>query len=86
VDFRDVLSRRPSKSLRARAIEESVLWQIRETQSGIADASEWEQMDRICQVAAVQAMVERVGYDGKAQRISIRFRQPEIAAGEESWA
>jgi hypothetical protein len=71
----------PSKSLPARAIEESALRRIRETGSGIADAAEWEQMDRTDQVAAIRGIVERVGYDGRARRISIRFRQPEIAAG-----
>jgi site-specific DNA recombinase len=76
----------PSKSLPARAIEESVLRQIRERRCGIAESPEWEQMDRTDQVAAVQGIVERVGYDGRARRISIRFRQPEIAAGQEARA
>src|ERR1019366_5754648 len=50
----------PVKSLSARAIEESVLEQIRQTQPGSFDPSGWGQMDRIRQVDAVQAVVERV--------------------------
>ena len=42
-------------------------------QNGIFDPSEWKQMDRADQVKAIQAVVERVGYDGTAQQISIRF-------------
>ncbi len=77
----------PAKSLPARAIEESVLGRVREAQRGIADHSEWEQMDRTQQVQAVQAIVERVGYDGAARQISIRFLPPTItAAGEETRA
>ena len=38
----------PSKSLPPSAIEESVLRQIRETQAGIADVAEWEQIDSRC--------------------------------------
>ncbi len=75
----------PGKSLPARAIEESVLGRVREAQRGIADHSEWEQMDRTQQVEAVQAIVERVGYDGAAGQISIRFHPPAVTAapGEE---
>ena len=41
-------------------------------------------MDRTRQVEAIQAIVERIGYDGTARQISIRFHQPAIpAAGEE---
>jgi site-specific DNA recombinase len=76
----------PSKSLPAQAIEESVLRQIREARGGIAHVAEWGEMERIHQVAALQAIVERVGYDGTVRRISIRFRQPEIAAGQEARA
>jgi hypothetical protein len=63
----------PSKSLRAWAIEESVVAQVREARGGIADAAEWGQMDRALQVETIQAMVERVGYDGTSRQISIRF-------------
>jgi len=74
----------PGKSLPAGSIEESVLGRIRETQRGILDHSEWEQMDRTRQVEAIQAIVERIGYDGTARQVSIRFHQPAImAAGQE---
>jgi hypothetical protein len=63
----------PGKSLPAGAIEKSVLGRIREAKHGICDPCEWEQMDRARQVEAIQAVVERVGYDGAARQISIRF-------------
>jgi hypothetical protein len=73
------------KSLPARAIEESVLGRIREAQRGILDPSEWGQMDRTRQVEAIQAIVERIGYDGTARQISIRFHQSAIpAVGQEA--
>ena len=71
----------PGKSLPARAIEESVLGRIREAQHGVLDPAAWQQMDRAGQVEAIQAIVERIGYDGIAHQISIRFHQPEIVAG-----
>ena len=72
----------PAKSLTARAIEESALGRIREGHSGIFEPAAWEQLDRAQQVQAIQAVVERVGYDGSAQQISIRFHQaaPEAQA------
>ena len=73
----------PAKSLPARGIEESVLRRIREAQRGIPDPYEWEQMDRTRQVEAIQAIVERVGYDGAARQISIRFRATAITAAHE---
>ena len=76
----------PAKSLSARGIEESVLGQIREAQPGIFDSAEWERMDRTQQVEAIQAMVERIGYDGAARQISIRFRPPAITTGQEARA
>jgi Recombinase zinc beta ribbon domain len=73
-----------AKSLPARAIEESVLGQIREAQRGICDPGEWEQMDRTEQVEVIQAIVERIGYDGAARQISIRFHPAaNMAAGQE---
>jgi site-specific DNA recombinase len=63
----------PGKSLPARAIEESVLGRVREAHRGIWESSVWEQMDRAGQVEAMQAVVERIGYDGAARKISIRF-------------
>jgi hypothetical protein len=68
----------PAKSLPAHAIEESVLGRIREVNLGALDPAEWEQMDRIGRVEAIQAVVERVGYDGNARQISIRFRAVQV--------
>jgi site-specific DNA recombinase len=70
----------PSKSLPAGVLEEAVLGQIREARSAILDASEWEKLDRIGQIGKLQAMVERIGYDGRLRQISIRFHQQETAA------
>jgi site-specific DNA recombinase len=75
-----------AKSLPARAIEESVLGQIREARRGISDATEWDQMDRSLQVEAIQSIVERIGYDGAARQISIRFHPDPITAVEEARA
>ena len=66
----------PAKSLPARGIEESVLGQIGKAKHGIFDRAQWEQMDRMRQVEAIQALVERVGYDVAARQISIRFHPP----------
>jgi site-specific DNA recombinase len=73
----------PAKSLPAQAIEESVLGRIREKQSGVFDPTEWEQIDRTRQVEAIQSVVQRVGYDGTARQVSIRFHQ---VAGPEAQA
>jgi hypothetical protein len=73
----------PGKSLPARGIEESILGRVREAQHGSLDPSEWDRMDRTRQVEAIQAIVERIGYDGTARQISIRFRQPAISAAAE---
>ena len=62
-------------------IEESVVRQDLGTQRGIFDPSEWEQVDRTRQVEAIQAIVERIGYDGTARQISIRFHPPATAGG-----
>jgi nitroreductase len=64
----------PGKSHPARAIEESVLKRLREAQPARFGAFEWEQMDCMRQVEAIQLFVERVGYDGAARQISIRLR------------
>jgi site-specific DNA recombinase len=66
----------PAKSLPARAIEESVLGKLREEQPATFDLDAWEQMERVRQVAAIQSTVERIGYDGIARQISIRFHTP----------
>jgi site-specific DNA recombinase len=66
----------PAKSLSARAIEESVLRQIRQSQQGIINSTEWERTDRTGQVEAVKRIVERVGYDGIRRQVSIRFHPP----------
>jgi site-specific DNA recombinase len=74
-------------SLPARAIEESVLRRIREAQPGPFDPSGWEQTDRARQIEAIQAAVERIGYDGIGRQISIRFHSAAITApGEEAQA
>jgi len=67
----------------ARGIEESVLGQMREAQRGIPEPGVWEQMDRVRQVEAMQALVERVGYDGVARQVSIRFHVPAITREHE---
>jgi site-specific DNA recombinase len=69
----------PGKSLPARAIEESVLDRLRKAQPALFAAADWEQMDRTRPVEVIRGSVERVGYDGAARQISIRFR----AAGAE---
>jgi site-specific DNA recombinase len=77
----------PGKSLSAHAIEKSVLGRITEAQPGLFDGPEWEQMDRSRQVETMQATVVRIGYDGAAQQISIRFQGTEVTvAGEETHA
>jgi site-specific DNA recombinase len=57
----------PSKSLPAQAVEQSVLRQVA--------ATGWDQMERPELIAAIRALVERIGYDGTTQQISIRFHQ-----------
>jgi site-specific DNA recombinase len=77
----------PGKSLPAQGIEESVLGRIRKARRGILDPAEWDQMDRARQVEAIQAIVERVSYDGTARHISIGFHPPAVpAAGQEARA
>jgi hypothetical protein len=73
----------PAKSLPARGIEESVLGRIREAERGFFESSAWEQMDRTRQVEAIQAIVERIGYDGTARQISIRFHSAAITTEQE---
>jgi site-specific DNA recombinase len=70
----------PVKSLPARAIEESVLQRMREAVPGIFDSHGWEQMDRQQQVERVQAIIERISYDGVPRQISIRFHPAEKSA------
>jgi hypothetical protein len=62
-------------------MEESVLGKLRARQRGSFDLCDWEQMDRIWQVEAIRSIVERIGYDGTARQISIRFHE---AAGPEA--
>lgn len=69
----------PSKSLPARTIEESVLQRVWE--AGVVESAAWQQMERANQVAAIRAAIERVGYDGNSQRISIRFHKKPPVAG-----
>jgi site-specific DNA recombinase len=69
----------PAKSLPALTIEESILGRIRERSPGVFETAAWEQMDRAQQVQAIQAIVKRIGYDGVAKQVSIRF-QPALGA------
>jgi site-specific DNA recombinase len=73
----------PAKSLSARAIEESVLERIRQERRGILECTEWDRMDRTRQIAAVRSIVERVGYDGRARQVIIRFHARAIEAVRE---
>jgi site-specific DNA recombinase len=73
----------PGKSLPARAIEESVLKRLREAQPERFGAAEWKPMDRSRQLEVMQASVERVGYDGAARQITIRFHPAAITTSEE---
>jgi site-specific DNA recombinase len=70
----------PAKSLPARGIEESVLRRMREAQPGIFAPARWDQLDRRRQVQAMQAIVGRIGYDGVARQISIRFHAMALPA------
>ena len=79
----------PSRSLPTRVIEEAVLARLREARPGSLDAAAWEQMDRSRQMGVLQAMIERIGYDGRTRQISIRFHptpvgREEARAGEEA--
>jgi site-specific DNA recombinase len=74
----------PAKTLPALTTEESVLARVREERHGIFDSAEWNQMDRTLQVEAIQATVERIGYDGTTRQISIRFHPAAPATGEEA--
>jgi site-specific DNA recombinase len=74
----------PTKSLPARGIEESVLGQIREAHPGIFDPAVWERTNRNLQVEAIRAIVERIGYDGAARQVSIRFHPAAITTGQEA--
>jgi hypothetical protein len=40
-------------------------------------------MDRVRQIEALQAIVERIGYDGAARLISIRFQPNELTQAEQ---
>jgi Zn-dependent M32 family carboxypeptidase len=73
----------PGKSLPAHSIEQSVVGRIREAQGGIFDPAEWDEADRTRQVEAIQAVVERIGYDGTARQVSIRFHPAATLAGGE---
>jgi site-specific DNA recombinase len=66
----------PTKSLPAAKIEASVLGRIRQAR-GICDAGDWDRLDRARQLEVIQGVVERIGYDGAARRVSIRLRLEE---------
>ena len=72
----------PAKSLPAQAIEESVLGRVRDAHAGIFVSSAWEKMDRARQVEAMQAIVDRVGYDATSQKVSLRFHPAAITTDE----
>ena len=59
-----------------------MLGRIREEQRDIFDAAAWAQLDRTRQVEAMRGLVERIGYDGAARQICIRFHAAALAAGE----
>ena len=46
----------------------------------MASPSEWEQLDRSEQIETIQAMVERIGYDGRTRQVSIRFHRDPVEA------
>jgi site-specific DNA recombinase len=60
----------PTKSLSACAIEGSVLEQIK-----TAQPEGWQQMGPTQKGEAIQALIERIGYDGATRRVCIRFRR-----------
>jgi site-specific DNA recombinase len=69
-------------SLQAHHIEQSVLRQLRDAQPDMAvTLSGGEEFDRARQVGALQALVERIGYDGRTAKVSIRVRtaSPDLA-------
>jgi site-specific DNA recombinase len=72
----------PAKSLSARAVEESVVGQIREAHGGIFKTTAWEEIDRVGQVEAIQNIVERIGYDAASRLVSIRFHPAALTADE----
>jgi hypothetical protein len=57
---------------------------MRDAQPARFGVAEWEHMDRRQQVAAMQTSIERVGYDGAAKQISIRFRPAAITTDAEA--
>jgi len=60
----------PAKSLPARNIEDSVLAQVHAKQ---LTTVEWEQLDSVQRVAAIQRIIKRVCFDGTTRQVSIRF-------------
>ena len=70
----------PAKSLPAQRIEDSILAQLRINQPAMAIPSEWEQLDRSGQIETIQAMVKRIGYDGRTGQVSIQFHPDLIEA------
>jgi site-specific DNA recombinase len=70
----------PTKSLPVQAVEQSVWEQIRQAKGPLGNGTDWEPMDRGGQLATVHSLVERVGYNGASQQISIRWRASEAVA------
>jgi site-specific DNA recombinase len=60
----------PAKSLPTRHIEDSVLAHVQAKQ---LTPLEWERLDSVQRVAAIQRIVERVGFEGTTGQVSIRF-------------
>ena len=63
----------PAKSLPARHIEDAVLAQLRATPAAALAPIPWDELDPIQRIAALQSMVERVGFNGATGQVSIRF-------------
>jgi site-specific DNA recombinase len=63
----------PAKRLPAQMIEDSIVGQLRMMQPAMASPAEWEQLDRIGQNQKIQAIVERIGYEGASRKVSIRL-------------
>ena len=71
----------PAKSLSARSIEDSILGRIREAQRGPFAPGEWEQLERIRQVEAVNEIVARIGYEGTTRQIRFCTAAPRAGGG-----
>ena len=73
----------PSKSLPASKIETSVVSRLRSAPQDQATLPGWDRIDQNERIVALQRIIERIWYDGRAGKVSIRFRDPEAAHSEE---